>query len=168
MRETPPYGVLFLCTGNSARSILAEVLLNHRGRGRFRAFSAGSHPGGAVNPLTLRVLQEAGMPTAELRSKSWDEFTTANAPPIDFVITVCDKAAAEPCPVWPGHPAMAHWGITDPAAVEGDEETRLRAFREALRAMSQRVRLFLSLPIDRLGPSQLHEELRRIGREAAK
>lgn len=168
MAEPPRYGVLFLCTGNSARSILAEVLLNHHGRGRFRAYSAGSHPAGSVNPLTLRVLQEAGMPTAGLRSKSWDEFTAADAPPIDVVITVCDKAAAEPCPAWPGHPAMAHWGIPDPAAVEGDEERRLRAFRAALRAMNQRVRLFLSLPIDRLAPSQLHQELRRIGREAAK
>lgn len=168
MSELRPYGVLFLCTGNSARSILAEVLLNHHGRGRFRAYSAGSHPTGAVNPLTLRVLDEADMPTTGLRSKSWDEFTVADAPPIDFVITVCDKAASEPCPVWPGHPAMAHWGIADPAVVEGDEATKLRAFRNAMRAMKHRVRLFLSLRIDRLEPIQLNEELGRIGRETEK
>ena len=166
MSESRSYNVLFLCTGNSARSILAEALLNHHGKGRFKAYSAGSHPTGAVNPMTLRVLEEAGLPTAGLRSKSWDEFIAAGASPIDFVITVCDKAAAEPCPVWPGHPAMAHWGIADPVGVEGDEDKRLQAFRETLRLMDQRVRLFLSLPIERLARKQLHEELQRIGREA--
>ncbi|MGA7965670.1 MAG: arsenate reductase ArsC [Gammaproteobacteria bacterium] len=164
MTESLSYNVLFLCTGNSARSILAEALLNHHGRERFKAYSAGSHPTGTVNPLTLRVLEEAHLPTVGLRSKSWDEFTAADASPIDFVITVCDKAAAEPCPVWSGHPAMAHWGIADPAAVEGDEDKRLHAFREALRSMDQRVRLFLSLPIERLAQRQLHEALQRIGR----
>lgn len=166
MTESRSYNVLFLCTGNSARSILAEALLNHHGKGRFKAYSAGSHPTGEVHPLTLRVLEEAHLSTAGLRSKSWDEFTTASASPIDFVITVCDKAAAEACPVWPEHPAMAHWGIADPAAVEGDEDKRLHAFREALRSMDLRVRLFLSLPIERLARRQLHEALQRIGREA--
>lgn len=166
MTESRSYNVLFLCTGNSARSILAEALLNHHGKGRFKAYSAGSHPTGAVHPLTLRVLKEAHLSTAGLRSKSWDEFAVASAPAIDFVITVCDKAAAEACPVWPGHPALAHWGIADPAVVEGDEDKRLNAFREALHAMDRRVRLFMSLPIERLAQRQLHTELQRIGREA--
>lgn len=163
MTESRPYSVLFLCTGNSARSILAEALLEHHGRGHFKAYSAGSHPTGTVNPMTLRVLEEAGLPTVGLRSKSWDEFTAVGASPIDFVITVCDKAAAEPCPVWPGHPAMAHWGIADPAAVEGDEDMRLHAFREAFHSMGQRIRLFLGLPIERLAQRQLHKALQDIG-----
>ncbi len=158
-----PWNVLFLCTGNSARSILGEALLNHHGGGRFRAYSAGSRPTGQVNPLTLKVLAEAGLPMDGLRSKSWDEFTVPGAPDIDFVFTVCDKAAAETCPIWPGRPATAHWGMADPAAVEGDEAARMAAFRTALHAMDQRIRLFLELPIERFSGKSLHEELHRIG-----
>lgn len=161
--EAKPWNVLFLCTGNSARSIMGEALLNRHGRGRFRAFSAGSHPAGAVNPLTLKVLEDAGLPTAGLRSKSWEEFSGSDAPEIDFVFTVCDKAAAETCPVWPGRPVTAHWGIADPAAVEDDDETRLRAFRTALHQMDNRVRLFLDLPVERLAREALRAELARIG-----
>lgn len=166
MTAPRPYGVLFLCTGNSARSIMAEVLLNHHGAPRFKAYSAGSHPVGAVHPLTLRTLEDAGLPSAGLRSKSWDEFGTEDAPPIDFVITVCDKAASEACPVWPGHPVTAHWGIADPAATQGTAQARIQAFRKALMAMDQRVRLLLSLPFERLAGNPLEEELQRIGREA--
>lgn len=168
MSDPRPYGVLFLCTGNSARSIMAEALLNHHGGGRFIAYSAGSRPSGSVHPLTLRVLAEAGLPTEGLRSKSWDEFGAEDARPIDFVITVCDNAASEPCPVWPGHPAIAHWGIPDPAAAGGSEEERLRAFHAALRAMNQRVRLLLNLPIDKLAREQMQARLQLIGREAGK
>lgn len=159
------YNVLFLCTGNSARSILGEALLNHRGGGRFRAYSAGSHPRGQVNPLALEVLEQANVATEGLRSKSWDEFTAPSSPQMDFVFTVCDKAAAEGCPVWPGRPVTAHWGIPDPAAVEGDDETRLQAFRKALRSMDNRIRLFLSLPLEKLATKSLREELQRVGRE---
>lgn len=158
-----PWNVLFLCTGNSARSIMGEALLNHHGRGRFRAYSAGSQPAGRVNPLTLEVLGEAGLPVAGLRSKSWDEFTLPDAPVIDFVFTVCDKAAAETCPIWPGRPASAHWGIGDPAAVAGDEPLRLKAFRRALDEMDQRIRLFLDLPLERLTEKALHAALQQIG-----
>lgn len=158
------YDVLFLCTGNSARSIFAEALLNHRGGERFRAWSAGSRPSGSVNPLTLRVLAETGLPTAGLRSKSWDEFAEPGAPAFDFVFTVCDRAAAEPCPVWPGQPLTAHWGISDPAAVEGDETVRLRAFRRALNQLDNRIRLFLSLPLEKLDRLSLLGELARIGK----
>jgi protein-tyrosine-phosphatase len=158
-----PWNVLFLCTGNSARSIMGEALLNHHGQGRFRAFSAGSQPAGQVNPLTLKVLGEAGIPVEGLRSKSWDEFTAPAAPIIDFVITVCDKAAAETCPIWPGRPVTAHWGIADPAAVEGDDAARMTAFHKALHAMDQRIRLFLELPGERLAEKSLHEALHEIG-----
>ncbi len=161
--ETKTWNVLFLCTGNSARSIMGEALLNLHGHGRFRAFSAGSHPAGAVNPLTLKVLEDAGLPTAALRSKSWEEFSGPGAPEIDFVFTVCDKAAAETCPIWPGKPVTAHWGIADPAAAEGDDEARLRAFRNALHQMGNRVRLFLDLPVERLARETLRTELDRIG-----
>ncbi len=157
------WSVLFLCTGNSARSIMGEALLNHHGGGRFRAYSAGSQPAGQVNPLTLKVLEDAGLPVAGLRSKSWEEFTLPGAPAIDFVFTVCDKAAAETCPIWPGRPVSAHWGIADPAAIEGDEATRVAAFHKVLRTMDQRIRLFLELPIERLAGKKLHEELQRIG-----
>lgn len=157
--------VLFLCTGNSARSIMAEALLNHHGRGRFCAVSAGSHPQDAVNPLALRVLREAGLPTEGLRSKSWDEFAAAGAPAIDFVITVCDKAAAESCPTWPGRPTTAHWDIEDPAVVVGDEPTRLAAFREAFHQLDNRIRLLLMLPAEKLALRSVPEELQRIGRE---
>lgn len=162
--EARAWNVLFLCTGNSARSIMAEALLNHHGRGRFRAYSAGSRPAGTVNPLTLRVLEDAGLPTGGLRSKSWEEFAAADAPGIDFVFTVCDKAASETCPVWPGKPVSAHWGIADPAAVEGDEEARLRAFRAALHQMDNRIRLFLDLPIERFARGKPSAELDLIGR----
>jgi len=158
-----PWNVLFLCTGNSARSIMGEALLNHHGRGRFRAYSAGSQPVGRVNPLTLKVLGEAGLPVAGLRSKSWDEFSAAGAPAIDFVFTVCDNAAAETCPIWPGSPVTAHWGIADPAAVEGDEAARLAAFRRALHGLDRRVRLFLALPAERLMGESLHAAVQRIG-----
>ena len=142
--------VLFLCTGNSARSILAEAYLNHTGRGRFIAYSAGSHPAGRVNPFALELLRETGLPTAGARSKSWDEFARPDAPKIDFVVTVCDSAAAEVCPVWPGHPVKAHWGVPDPAAVEGTDEQKRRAFKDALTTLSRRIDLFLALPVEKL------------------
>ncbi len=167
MTEPTRYNILFLCTGNSARSIMGEAVLNHHGHGRFRAYSAGAHPTGAVNPLTLRVLEEAGLSTVGLYSKSWDEFTPADAPAIDFVFTVCDKAGAETCPVWPGRPVSAHWGIADPAAAAGDPTVRVRAFRTALHQMDARIRLFLGLPLDRLAPNSLRAELARIGRQEA-
>src|SRR5688500_12964135 len=140
------YNVLFLCTGNSARSILAEAILNKDGAGRFRAFSAGSQPKGQVHPAALRLLDELGFPTDGYRSKNWDEFAAPGAPPLDFVFTVCDNAAGETCPIWPGQPMTAHWGIEDPAAIEGDR--RPQAFRDAFHALQRRIGLFLSLPID--------------------
>jgi len=142
MSESRSYNVLFLCTGNSARSILAEALLNHHGKGRFKAYSAGSHPTGAVNPMTLRVLEEAGLPTAGLRSKSWDEFIAAGASPIDFVITVCDNAR-ETCPVFPARTRRIHWSIEDPAAIQGSEEERLSTFRQARDELRGRLRTFV-------------------------
>ena len=142
--------VLFLCTGNSARSILAEAYLNHAGCGRFTAHSAGSHPAGRVNPFVLELLRETGLPTAGARSKSWDEFARSYAPKIDFVVTVCDSAAAEVCPVWPGHPLKAHWGVPDPAAVEGTDEQKRHAFKDALTTLSRRIDLFLALPAEKL------------------
>jgi arsenate reductase len=161
MAEDRPYNVLFLCTGNSARSILGEAFLNHVADGQFRAYSAGSYPKGQVNPLALAVLHEAGIPTEGLRSKSWDEFTGPDAPHMDFVFTVCDDAAGEVCPIWPGHPMTAHWGIEDPAAVEGTEFQKHAAFLEAFRFMRNRISAFTSLPhrsIDRMVlQSKLHE-----------
>ena len=142
--------VLFLCTGNSARSILAEAYLNQAARGRFRGYSAGSHPAGRVNPFALELLRETGLPTAGARSKSWDEFARPDAPKIDFVVTVCDSAAAEVCPVWPGHPVKAHWGVPDPAAVEGTDEQKRHAFKDALTTLSRRIDLFLALPVEKL------------------
>lgn len=162
--------VLFLCTGNSARSILAESLMDHWGKGRFRGFSAGSFPKGAVRLEALRVLAEAGMRTEGLRSKSWDEFAAPGAPVMDFVFTVCDQAAGEVCPVWPGYPVTAHWGIPDPAAVDGSEAERMLAFREAFRALETRIQLFLSLPIaslDRLALTRRVEEIGRLGTHTA-
>ena len=141
-----PASVLFLCTGNSARSILAEALLNRDGGGRFRAFSAGSFPKGAVHPMALALLRDRGFPVAGLRSKSWDEFAGAGAPPLDLIVTVCDNAAGETCPVWPGHPARAHWGIADPAAVEGDGQRA--AFEEAYRLLEARIADLLSRQAD--------------------
>jgi arsenate reductase len=162
-----PYHVLFLCTGNSARSVLAEAFLNAAGDERFRAFSAGSHPKGAVHPLALELLDRQRIATAELRSKSWDEFAAAGAPPLDFVFTVCDHAAAEVCPVWPGQPITAHWGVPDPAAVEGDESARRRAFLTAWTQLSSRIRIFTSLPIPALDRLTLQGRLDNIGRGVA-
>jgi arsenate reductase len=157
-------GVLFLCTGNSARSILAEAMLNAMGHGRFRAHSAGSHPRGEVNPFALELLRKNGLSTADLRSKSWDEFARPDAPPIDFVFTVCDQAAGEACPFWPGQPMTAHWGIADPAAVEGTDEAKRRAFFKAYNELHNRLSLFVSLPMERLDRMTLKQRLDEIGR----
>lgn len=156
------YNVLFLCTGNSARSILAEAILNKAGAGHFRAFSAGSFPKGQVHPASLRLLGELGYSTANFRSKSWDEFAAEGAPPLEFIFTVCDDAAGEICPVWPGHPMNAHWGIEDPAAVEDDGQER--AFRNAYLALQRRIDLFLSLPLESIDQMSLQSKLREIGR----
>lgn len=158
------YNVLFLCTGNSARSILAEVLLDHWGKGRFKGYSAGSFPKGAVHPLALAVLERHGLPTAGLRSKSWSEFAQPDAPVMDFVFTVCDQAAGEVCPIWPGNPITAHWGVPDPAAVEGTGEERRRAFRDAFRRLEARIKLFIALPIDKLDRMALKRRAGGIGR----
>ncbi len=157
------YNVLFLCTGNSARSIIGEALLNHLGEGRFRAHSAGSHPKGAVHAMSLQVLTEAGIPTEGLRSKSWDEFAVPGAPHMDFVFTVCDNAAGEACPFWPGHPMTAHWGIEDPAAVTGTELARHAAFEDALRFMRNRITAFTSLPLASIDRISLQTKLSGIG-----
>ena len=156
--------VLFLCTGNSARSILAESLVNHWGRGKFVGYSAGSHPKGAVHPIALELLRRMKLPTDGLRSKSWDEFAEPGAVKLDFVITVCDNAAGEICPVWPGQPMTAHWGIADPAAVEGSQSDRWMAFRCAFRALEDRIKVFASLPTRSLDPSKLQECLNAIGK----
>lgn len=161
-----PCNVLFLCTGNSARSVMAEALLNYRGQGRFRAFSAGSKPKGEVHPLTLGVLERTHLPTAGLRSKSWSEFSGSGAPKLDFVFTVCGNAANEQCPFWPGHPVAAHWGVDDPAAASGSREDQLRAFDRALRELDARIKLFISLPIGSLDETALKEKLQAIGRTA--
>jgi arsenate reductase len=158
------YNVLFLCTGNSARSILAESILNFRGRGRFRGFSAGSYPKGAVHPLALALLERVGMPTEGLRSKAWDEFARSDAPLLDFVFTVCDNAAGEACPVWPGQPMTAHWGQLDPAAVEGTDLQKIGAFREAFRVLERRIELFTALPIASLDALALGNKVRVIGK----
>jgi protein-tyrosine-phosphatase len=155
--------VLFLCTGNSARSILAEALLNTMGQGRFLAYSAGSHPAGQVNPFALELLEKNRIPAAGLRSKSWDEFSVPGAPKLDFVFTVCDSAAAETCPVWPGQPVSAHWGIPDPAAVQGDATAKRRAFLEAYSVLSRRISLLVNLPLASLDRLSLQERLREIG-----
>lgn len=157
------FNVLFLCTGNSARSILAESALNKLGEGRFRGFSAGSLPKGAVNPIALRLLERIDYPTEGLRSKSWEEFSQPDAPHMDFVFTVCDDAAGEVCPVWPGHPMTAHWGIEDPSRAEGTEIERERAFVTALRYLENRIKLFLALPIAALEAKALGAKLREIG-----
>jgi protein-tyrosine-phosphatase len=162
--DTKVYNVLFLCTGNSARSILAEVLLDHFGNGRFKAYSAGSYPKGAVHPLAVELLQRLRLPTRGLRSKSWKEFARPGAPVMDFVFTVCDQAAGEVCPVWPGNPITAHWGVPDPAAVEGTEDERKRAFRDALHQLEARIRLFIALPIDKLDRVVLQRRADEIGR----
>jgi protein-tyrosine-phosphatase len=157
------FNVLFLCTGNSARSIIAEALLNHWGKGRFRAFSAGSHPKGQVHPLALEILRRARVPIDDPRSKSWDEFATPDAPPLDFVFTVCDNAAREVCPIWPGQPMTAHWGIPDPAAVEGTDEEKERAFTRALRELDARLKIFTSLRLEALDRLSLQRQLDAIG-----
>jgi arsenate reductase len=158
------YNVLFLCTGNSARSILAEALLSHKGKGRFTAYSAGSHSSGAPRPEALKKLEEAGIPSAGLRSKSWDEFAQPGAPQIDFIFTVCDNAANEVCPVWPGHPITAHWGIPDPAAVKGSPEEIARAYKEAFTILDRRINLLLALPISELDRMATEQQLKQIGR----
>jgi arsenate reductase (thioredoxin) len=160
----PHYNVLFLCTGNSARSILAEALLNHKGRGIFTAYSAGSHPSGSPRAEALAQLADAGISTAGLRSKSWDEFAAAGAPHLDFVFTVCDNAANEVCPFWPGQPMTAHWGIPDPAAVKGTGDEIARAFRDAFTILDRRISLFLALPLATLDQLAIQREIKQIGR----
>lgn len=157
------YNVLFLCTGNSARSVLAEAVLNHVGTGRFHAFSAGSTPKGQIHPMTLKILKEAGLPTDGLRSKSWDEFAGLDAPKMDFVFTVCDSAAGETCPIWPGKPMTAHWGIEDPAAVTAPEFKQRQAFEDALRFMRNRIAAFINLPLESIDSMALGSKLRGIG-----
>ena len=159
------YNVLFLCTGNSARSIMAEAILNYRGKPRFRAYSAGSHPSGKVRPEALRELEAAHLPTADARSKSWDEFAQPGAPAMDFVFTVCDNAAKEVCPIWPGQPMTAHWGITDPAAAVGTDDEVQRAFRQAFVSLDRRIGLFLSLPMQSLDRLAIQREIEHIGKQ---
>ena len=157
------FNVLFLCTGNSARSVMAEAVLNHLGQGRFRAYSAGSFPAGRVNPFTLELLRSKGFPTESLRSKSWDEFSATDAPRMDFIFTVCDKAAGEQCPFWPGQPVTAHWGFEDPAAHGGPDPEKRRLFEKIFQEISARIRLFMALPLDKLDRMSLLNELRTIG-----
>ncbi len=159
-----PRNVLFLCTGNSARSILAESLMNHWGAGGFRGFSAGSHPKGAVHPLALDLLRSLQLPVEGMRSKSWSEFAAPGAPVMDFVFTVCDQAAGESCPLWPGQPVTAHWGVPDPAAVEGSEVERRQAFRDAFRMLERRIKLFASLPLPKLDRLAIKGKVDEIGR----
>jgi arsenate reductase (thioredoxin) len=159
------YNVLFLCTGNSARSIMAEAILNFKGKSQFTAYSSGSHPSGAVRPEALRQLESARLPTPGLRSKSWEEFAKPGAPKLDFVFTVCDNAAKEVCPVWPGQPISAHWGVADPAAVRGTEAEVQRAFREAFFVLERRISLFLSLPLASLDGLAIKTEVDNIGRQ---
>ena len=161
------YNVLFLCTGNSAKSILAEVLLDHWGRGRFKAYSAGSFPKGAVHPLAFDMLEKLHLPTGGLRSKSWNEFARRGAPVMDFVFTVCDQAAGEVCPVWPGNPVTAHWGVPDPAAVEGTDAEQRRAFREAYVTLEKRIELLVALPIEKLDHLAIKRNVDKIGRRGA-
>ncbi|HEU5293863.1 MAG TPA: arsenate reductase ArsC [Burkholderiaceae bacterium] len=157
------HNVLFICTGNSARSILAEALMNELGVGRFRAYSAGSHPKGAVHRLALEELRALRIPTDGLRSKPWDEFARPGAPQMDFVFTVCDQAAGEVCPIWPGQPMTAHWGMVDPAAVQGSDEARRLAFHDTALTLKRRLELMLALPIEHLDSMMLRQEVRRIG-----
>ncbi|MDR3505096.1 MAG: arsenate reductase ArsC [Acidocella sp.] len=159
-----PFNVLFLCTGNSARSIIAESLLNHWGEGKFHAYSAGSHPKGAVQPMALSLLNSLGLPTEGLRSKSWDEFAAPGAPVMDFIFTVCDQVAGEVCPVWPGQPITAQWGLPDPAAVQGSDMERAQAYRDTLRALENRIKVFVVLPFDALDRLALERRTAAIGR----
>jgi arsenate reductase (thioredoxin) len=158
------FNVLFLCTGNSARSIIAEVLLNSLGAGKFKAFSAGSYPRGQLNPFAVELLQKNRLPTEGLRSKSWDEFAVAGAPKLDFVFTVCDQAAGEMCPIWPGQPMTAHWGIEDPAAVEGSDDAKRKAFFKTYNELQHRLSILVSLPLDRLDRLTLKKRLEEIGK----
>jgi len=163
MNYQSTYNVLFLCTGNSARSILAESLLNTLGKGKFRAFSAGSFPKGQVHPMAIELLKRMNLPAEGFRSKSWDEFASLGAPPIDFIFTVCDNAAGEVCPIWPGKPMTAHWGVADPAAVQGTDLEKAAAFRKAFKELETRIKLFTRLPIDSLDTTTLKAKLREIG-----
>jgi arsenate reductase len=158
------YNVLFLCTGNSARSILAETLIDHWGKGRFKGYSAGSFPRGAVHPLAIELLEKLVLPTGGLRSKSWDEFARSDAPVMDFVFTVCDQAAGETCPAWPGNPMTAHWGVPDPAAVEGTDQQCRQAFRDAYNRLETRIKLFVALPIDKLDRMAVKRQIDELGR----
>ncbi|MCR9150100.1 MAG: arsenate reductase ArsC [Rhodobacteraceae bacterium] len=162
-----PYNVLFLCTGNSARSILAEAIIEREGMGRFRGFSAGSHPKGELNPYAVQLLERLNHDTAAMRSKSWDEFARPEAPKMDFVFTVCDQAAAEECPYWPGQPMSAHWGLPDPAAVEGNEAERRLAFSETYRMLRNRISILVNLPLNSLDRLALQDRLDEIGRTGA-
>jgi arsenate reductase (thioredoxin) len=164
--EHKPFNVLFLCTGNSARSIMAEVLLNRAGQGSFRGYSAGSHPKGQVHPYAIDLLRKLNFDVTGLRSKNWTEFAKPDAPKIDFVFTVCDDAAKESCPIWPGRPITAHWGIPDPAAVAGTELEKRRAFADALRLLTNRINTFVALPLRSLGAESLRKQLNEIGRLA--
>ncbi len=167
-KEAPmskPYNILVLCTGNSARSIMGEALFNVLGAGRVRAYSAGSHPAGRVNPFAIEQVQALGYPAEELRSKSWDEFAVPGAPQLDFVITVCDKAAGEMCPLWPGRPITAHWGVPDPAAAQGSDDEKRTVFARTLDQLRNRVQLFLSLPLETLDSPAIERQMRTIGKE---
>lgn len=164
MNDQKTYNVLFLCTGNSARSIIGEALMNHWGRGTFRAFSAGSHPKGQVHPIALELLKQMRLPNEGLRSKSWDEFAAPDGPRLDFVFTVCDNAAGEMCPYWPGQPMTAHWGVPDPAAVEGSETDKWLAFRKTFSQLENRIKVFTSLPLKSLDRIKLQEHLDAIGK----
>jgi arsenate reductase (thioredoxin) len=159
-----PFNVLFLCSGNSARSIMAEAVLNAFGKDRFKAFSAGCHPAGSVNAFALELLDKSGLSTKGLRSKNWNEFSQPGAPFMHFVFTVCDQAASEPCPVWPGKPMTAHWGVQDPAGVQGTQEAKRQAFLKAYTELHRRISLFINLPIDKLSDLALNEKLDEIGR----
>ena len=164
MTETKPYNVLFICTGNSARSILAEGLLNAMSRGRFKAYSAGSHPKGAVHPLALKELQNLRIPSDGFRSKGWEEFAAPGAPEMDFVFTVCDQEAGELCPVWPGQPMTAHWGLPDPAAVEGPDDIKAKAFKDTAITLKRRLELMMALPLQSLDRLAIHKEVKDIGK----
>jgi arsenate reductase len=166
MDTSKPFNVLFLCTGNSARSVIAEALMNKEGQGRFKAYSAGSMPTGRVNPHVRPIVESCGYQVEDFRSKSWEEFATPGAPPLDFIFTVCDNAAGEVCPIWPGQPMTAHWGVPDPAAVEGSEAEIGAAFSETARLLGNRIRLFLSLPFASLDKMSLQTKLREIGQRA--
>lgn len=165
MNTSRPMNVLFLCTGNSARSILSEVMMNVMGAPRFKAYSAGSHPNGTVNPFAIELLQKNRMPVDGLRSKSWDEFAAPGAPELDFVFTVCDSAAGEVCPFWPGQPITAHWGVEDPAAVQGTDEEKRKAFFAAYHRLHNRIQLFLNLPLSKLDRTALTQRLKDIGKQ---